>query len=203
MTVLSSDFYYQEDVVKLSRDLIGKVLVTDFQGVRTSGVIIETEAYRAPEDRASHAYGNRKTKRNAVMFEDGGIAYVYLCYGIHHLFNIVTNRKGVPHAILVRAIHPIEGVDEMLRRRSKDTLDKTLCASPGTVSQSLGITTAFSGHPLQRSPIWLEDAGIQLEDDQIQAAPRIGIDYAGEDAKLPWRFYCKNSFDPLEFKFTD
>ena len=136
------------------------------------------------------------------MFEKGGIAYVYLCYGIHHLFNIVTNREGIPHAILVRAIHPLEGTEVMLKRRSKQKIDKTLCSGPGTVSQSLGITTALSGHLLQRSPIWLEDIGIQIDESIIQCGPRIGIDYAGEDAKLPWRFYCKNSFDPLDFSLT-
>jgi len=186
-------YYLSDDVVLLSKDLIGKVLVTSFDGERTAGLIVETEAYRAPDDKASHAYGNRKTKRNAVMFEEGGIAYVYLCYGIHHLFNIVTNSKDVPHAILIRALHPIEGIELMAKRRTKKLTDKRLCVGPGSVSQAMGITTAQSGHPLIESPIWLEDPKIEVPDDLIKSGPRIGIDYAGEDAKLPWRFYL----DPL------
>src|SRR6185437_5047411 len=113
--------------------------------VITGGMIIETEAYRAPEDRASHAFGNRRTKRNEVMYHDGGRAYVYLCYGLHALFNVVTNEEGIPHAILIRAIKPEIGVEEMLRRRKKSKVDKTLASGPGTVSQALGITTKHNG----------------------------------------------------------
>src|ERR1700733_6763105 len=116
--MLSDSFYRQEDVVDVARSLIGKYLCTCWEGVLTTGLIIETEAYRGPEDRASHAYNYRKTNRNSVMYEAGGVAYVYLCYGIHHLFNIVTNRLGVPHAVLVRAILPDEGVETMMHRRN-------------------------------------------------------------------------------------
>lgn len=193
MSPLSKQYYLSDDVVGLSRNLIGKLLITDFNHKRTSGVIIETEAYRAPEDRASHAYGNKVTKRNAVMFEEGGVAYVYLCYGIHHLFNIVTNVKGIPHAILIRSIYPLEGLETMRTRRSKKVTDNRLCSGPGLVSQSLGIKVSHSGHLLTRPPIWLEDIGLELQDEAISSSPRVGINYAGEDANLPWRF----SIDPL------
>ena len=193
MNPLPKAYFQDDDVVRLSRDLIGKLLITNFNGERTSGIVIETEAYRAPEDRASHAFGNKVTKRNAVMYEDGGVAYVYLCYGIHHLFNIVTGAKGKPHAILIRSLHPFEGVDVMCKRRSKLLTDNKLCSGPGSLSQALEIKTSNSGQLLTQPPIWLEDTGLKLEDQSIRSAPRVGIDYAGEDAKLPWRF----TIDPL------
>ena len=116
-TRLSRSFYTREDVVRLSKELLGKNLVTEFDGIKTIGRIVETEAYRGPDDKACHAYNNRRTKRTEIMFEEGGKAYVYLCYGIHHLFNVVTARKGMPHAVLIRAIEPLFNVEEMLSRR--------------------------------------------------------------------------------------
>ncbi len=191
MSILPEDFYLRDDVLQISKDLLGKYLVTEFVEGRTCGIITETEAYRAPEDRASHAFGNRKTKRNAMMFESGGIAYVYLCYGIHHLFNVVTNFKNIPHAILVRTIFPIEGIDLMIKRRGKAKADHKLTNGPGSLAQAMGITTKISGHPLNRPPVWIEDRGLMIKSEEIKASARIGVDYAGEDAKLPWRFHCK------------
>lgn len=188
MSVLPPQYYQQEDVVFLSRDLIGKFLLTKIENIVTGGMIIETEAYRAPEDRASHAFGNKRTKRNAVMYHAGGVCYVYQCYGIHALFNIVTNGADTPHAILIRAIAPSIGVEEMLRRRNQTHVTKTLAGGPGTLTQALGITLKHNGLPLSGPPIWIEDHGVKIAPDSIIAGPRVGIDYAGEDALLPWRF---------------
>ena len=156
-------------------------------------MIVETEAYRGPEDRASHAYGHRRTKRNEVMYLDGGISYAYQCYGIHALFNIVTHKADSPHAVLVRAIEPIYGIDIMLRRRSKEVLDRTVAGGPGALTEALGINLSHNGLPLISSSIWIEDRGIEILPENIVASPRVGVDYAGEDAKLPWRFRIRDS----------
>lgn len=193
MKILPLEYYKHHDVLFLSQDLLGKVLFTKFNDQLTGGIIIETEAYRAPEDKASHAFDNKRTKRNAVMFREGGVCYVYLCYGIHALFNIVTNQADIPHAILIRAIEPLVGVDEMLIRRRKLKLTQNLTVGPGALTQALGIHTAHNGLPLTGPEIWLEDHGIYYGNKNIGAGPRIGVDYAGEDALHPWRFYVKSN----------
>jgi DNA-3-methyladenine glycosylase len=192
---LEKSFYIREDVVSLSRELLGKYLVTQFEGAQTVGKIVETEAYRAPDDKASHAYGNRRTARTEVMFAEGGVAYVYLCYGIHHLFNVVTGPEGTAHAVLIRAIEPVEQTAVMLRRRGMDRVKPQLTAGPGVMSKALGITTAFTGQSLMtdESPIWIEDRGDNLPPEAILASPRVGIDYAEECAAWNWRFRIKNS----------
>ena len=177
----------------LSKELLGKVLVTNIDGVITSGIIVETEAYKGVIDKASHAYNERRTKRTEIMYGDGGSAYVYLCYGIHHLFNVVTNKKNIPHAILIRALEPLEGIDEMIKRRGKEKLDYTLTKGPGSLSQALGIHTSHSGHSLASDKIWIEDRGIKIPSTKIKATKRIGVDYAGKDALLPYRFILKDS----------
>jgi DNA-3-methyladenine glycosylase len=183
--LLSSAFYMRNDVVKIARELLGKVLVTSFDEIRTSGIITETEAYAGKEDRASHAYGGRRTARNAPMYSAGGITYVYLCYGVHHLFNVVTSGEGVPHAVLVRGIIPLHGAEEMQRRRN----DKPLRTDgPGTLAQALGIRTTHSGSDLLQGPIRVEDHGIEVAEKAVITGPRIGVDYAGADALLPYRF---------------
>jgi DNA-3-methyladenine glycosylase len=113
---LKPDFYRRSDVVKIARELLGKALFTRIDNVVTGGLIVETEAYSWKE-RGCHAYQKRKTARNAIMFEDGGYSYVYLCYGMHHLFNVVTNKQGIPDAVLIRALQPIHGLEEMKLRR--------------------------------------------------------------------------------------
>lgn len=188
MPRLTKDFYLRDDVVNLSRELLGKLLCTNIDGLYTSALITETEAYAGETDRASHAYGGRRTNRTEVMYAEGGTAYVYLCYGIHHLFNIVTGKKNTPHAILIRAVKPVDGIEIMLRRRNKFKVDKTLSGGPGTVAQALGITTAHTGVSLLGKTIWLQDEGIVVPKKKIRTGPRIGIDYAGEDAKRPYRF---------------
>jgi DNA-3-methyladenine glycosylase len=190
---LPLEYYQHDDVLFLSRNLIGKVLMTHIGGTATGGIIVETEAYRAPLDRASHAFGNKKTKRNKAMFSQGGVSYIFLCYGIHVLFNIVTNKTDVPHAILIRAIEPLIGVDEMLKRRKQKHLTRTLASGPGTLTKALGITMEHNHILLTGPEIWLEDQSINFADVEIATGPRIGVDYAGEDADHPWRFRVKDS----------
>jgi len=188
---LSKTYFENENVVFLAKDLIGKQLSTCIDGVLTSGVITETEAYAGQGDKACHAHLGRFTKRTKVMYESGGIAYVYLCYGIHHLFNIVTNTKGNADAILVRAIEPTLGMDIMQERRGKSKMDKTLTSGPGNISKALGISKTYNSLSVTGENIWIEDIG--HNPSNIKETTRIGIDYAGEDAALPWRFYDKDS----------
>ena len=190
---LSLSYYRQEDVLFLSRDLLGKFLFTCFEGALTGGMIVETEAYRAPEDRASHAFGGKRTKRNGAMFENGGICYVYRCYGIHSLFNIVTNIEGIPHAILIRAIEPIEGIATMLVRRNKVRADRSLTGGPGALAQALGIGIEHNQLNLTGNQIWIEDRGVCVSCERLICSPRVGVDYAGADAELPWRFRIKEN----------
>jgi DNA-3-methyladenine glycosylase len=185
---LPREFYLRKDVVKISKELLGKVLCTKIDGKLTTGIITETEAYAGVIDRASHAYGGKRTQRTEIMFAEGGTAYVYLCYGIHHLFNVVTASADVPHAVLIRAVKPLDGIKTILQRRLKDKVDKTTAGGPGTVSQALGILTKHSGLDLLGNKIWIEDRGIKVQKSSITAGPRIGVDYAGADAKLPYRF---------------
>ncbi|NVO01241.1 MAG: DNA-3-methyladenine glycosylase [Bacteroidetes bacterium] len=188
---LTSSFYFQENVVDLAKNLIGKFLVTNFNGEITSGMIRETEAYAGVTDKASHAYKGKRTKRTEIMYHEGGIAYVYLCYGIHSLFNIVSNRADIPHAILVRAIKPIDGIELMKQRAGKKNIEKNFAIGPGKVSKILGISCQHSGLDLNSDLIWIEDRGLKITSNQIVSTPRIGVAYAGEDALLPYRFVLK------------
>jgi len=191
--VLPESFYTRKDVVKIAMELLGKVLVTNFDGVCTSGMIVETEAYAGATDKASHAYGNRRTNRTEVMYMPGGTAYVYLCYGIHHLFNVVTNVQDTPHAILIRAVEPIEGLDVMLHRRHKEQLQPSLTGGPGAMSMALGISTKHTGVSLQGPEIYIEDRGIKISKKDIVASTRVGIAYAMDDALRPYRFCIKGN----------
>ena len=190
--------YLGTDVVFLSKSLLGKYLFTSINGIISGGYIIETEAYNGEFDKASHAYGNRRTPRTEVMFREGGIAYVYLCYGIHEMLNIVTSTEGHAQAILIRAIHPTEGIEYMMERRKMEKLKPNITAGPGSVAKALGIDRHLNGHSLQSNVLWLEDRGLSFSDDEIASVPRIGVDYAGEDALLPYRFYVKG--DPYVSK---
>jgi DNA-3-methyladenine glycosylase len=186
--MLDRSFYTRGDVVQIARELIGKYIFTNFDGQLTGGIISETEAYEGVTDRASHAFGGRRTKRTEIMYCEGGVAYVYLCYGIHSLFNIVTNQEEVPHAALIRGIHPVEGLETMKRRANKAILKPGSGSGPGKVSKLLGIHYSHSGLDLMGDKIWIEDRGLNL-DDEILTGPRIGVEYAGEDAFLPYRFW--------------
>ncbi len=190
---LSEEFYLQPDVVKIAKKLLGKKLSTLVDGQFTSGIITETEAYNGVIDKASHAHGGRLTHRNQTMFAQGGVAYIYLCYGIHHLFNVVTGEEGTPTAVLIRAVEPLEGIETMLQRRNKAKLDKTLTVGPGSMSQALGISTKMNGISLHQQEIWIEESENKLKPSQILASSRIGVDYAGEEALLPYRFTIKGN----------
>jgi DNA-3-methyladenine glycosylase len=185
-------FYLREDVLTIAKELLGKVLVTSWEGETTSGRIVETEAYAGELDRASHASKGR-TERTAVMFGSGGRAYVYLCYGIHQMFNIVTAAEGVPHAILIRAVEPLEGKEIMLERTGKKVWDKSITSGPGRVGKALGFHTSQCGVSLQSRELYIADDGYEVKEEDIVASPRIGVDYAGEHAEWHYRFYLKNN----------
>jgi DNA-3-methyladenine glycosylase len=189
---LPESFYQRKNVLKIAKELLGKALFTKRDGIVTGGIIVETEAYSWKE-RGSHAFGARKTARNAIMFAEGGHTYVYLCYGIHYLFNVVTNTKDVADAVLIRALEPLEGLEEMKLRRGPLLNPFHLTSGPGKLSKALGIDRTFNGKLLKDDEVWIEDIGRKIASKDIVASPRIGIDYAGEDAKLPWRFTIKEN----------
>jgi DNA-3-methyladenine glycosylase len=190
---LNADFYSRDDVVLIAKELLGKILVTCFENKLTAARIAETEAYNGVVDKASHAYKGRRTARTEMMYRQGGAAYVYLCYGIHHLFNVVTNVQETPHAILIRATEPIYGIDIMLTRTKKLTFDYTLTKGPGNVSKALGISTKHTGIDLLGNEMFIIDDGLKISKKNITISPRIGVDYAEEDSLLPYRFYIKDN----------
>lgn len=193
MPKLPFSFYQQEDVNLIARQLLGKHLYTEVDGVLTGGIIVETEAYKGVIDKASHAYGGRFTDRTRVMYEEGGIAYVYLCYGIHFLFNVITAGRGTPHAVLIRGVEPIIGLDVMLQRRKMEVLKPSITAGPGALSQALGINKFLNGADLSGEQVWIEDIGLSYPNESVAAVPRVGVAYAADHALLPWRYYVKGS----------
>lgn len=188
---LEVSFYQRNDVARIARELLGKALFTRQNGALTGGMIVETEAYSSIE-RGCHAYQNRKTKRNEVMFKAGGQAYVYLCYGIHNMFNVVTNSSGKADAVFIRALEPIRGIDLMLNRMNSIN-PKKITSGPGKLTKAMGIDRTLNGVSLKSSRLWLEDIGYTVVKKNVVCSRRIGIDYAGKDALLPWRFTIKNS----------
>ena len=190
---LPLSYYLNPDVLFLAKDLLGKVLYTQVDGQITAGIIVETEAYFGEIDKASHAYGGRRTNRTEIMYSEGGVSYVYLCYGIHHLFNIVTSVNGEPHAVLIRAIEPLIGHEIMELRRKMPVSKSAISSGSGSAAKALGIDNSFNKKDLGGEEIWLEDHGIQYPDDAIVAGPRVGVAYAQEDAFLPWRFFVKDN----------
>jgi len=191
---LPEEFYLQPDVASIARQLLGKVLLTHINGTTTGGIITETEAYSGESDRASHAFGGRRTHRTATLYQKGGIAYIYLCYGIHHLFNVVTHNEGFPHAVLIRALHPLAGFETIARRMGKDTQGPLQLNGPGKLSRALGITVALNATPLSGNTIWISDHGCEVSDSKIKSGPRIGVDYAGSHALWPMRFWVDDAF---------
>ncbi|MGN6419662.1 MAG: DNA-3-methyladenine glycosylase [Pseudobacter sp.] len=197
MKKLGEDFYDRPDVVQIARELLGKILVTKFDGAVTAGRIVETEAYEGTVDRASHAWNGRRTKRTEVMYGLPGTAYIYLCYGIHQMFNVVTNQRDVPHAILIRALEPVEGQELMLQRFGVKAGQRAdpyfLTKGPGNVGRALGLHTSHTGSSLQGDEVYIGDDGYKLKKEQIGESPRIGVDYAGEHAEWLYRFYVKGN----------
>jgi DNA-3-methyladenine glycosylase len=190
---LQLSYYLNQDVLFLAKDLLGKVLFTQIDGEITAGIIVETEAYYGILDKASHAYGDRRTNRTEIMYSEGGVSYVYLCYGIHYMFNVVTSIQNEPHAILIRAIEPLEGKDSIERRRNMSVTKAAISSGPGSAAKALGINISLNKKDLTSDEIWIEDQGIRYNLDDIAAVPRVGIAYAQEHALLPWRFFVKGN----------
>jgi len=192
MQKLPVSFYLRNDVVKIAKELLGKILVTNWNGEYTSGRIVETEAYAGETDKASHASKGR-TARTEVMFNNGGTAYVYLCYGIHQMFNIVTNKEGHADAVLIRGIEPIKGIDIMLKRTGKKKLDETLTRGPGNVGKAFGFHTSQCGLSMVSDEMFIADDGFKISKSIVMTSPRIGVAYAGKHAQWHYRFYLKGN----------
>lgn len=190
MQKLSSDFYRRDDVALIAQELLGKYIITNFEQQYTVGRIVETEAYAGIIDKASHAYNNRRTARTEFMFGDAGHAYVYLCYGIHHLFNVVCNVAGKPDAVLIRGIEPVEGFDIMQKRFQQNKFNSSIGRGPGNVSKALGLTVKHTGLHLQQQQLFLAEE--KQEQFTIMTSPRIGVDYAGDHAKWLYRFFIQD-----------
>jgi DNA-3-methyladenine glycosylase len=194
MNKLPREFYLREDTLQIARELLGKTLVVpDAAGIRVSGMIVETEAYLGAIDKAAHSYGNRRTKRTETMFAVGGTVYIFFIYGMYFQFNVVVGAVDTPHAILIRAVEPTEGV-EVMRAHRGAMKDKNLTSGPGKLCIALGIDKTFNNEDLLGRRVWLE-AGKTFSDSEVASGKRIGIDYAEEFAEKPWRFWVKdNSF---------
>jgi DNA-3-methyladenine glycosylase len=188
---LPLSFYQREDVVTVACELLGKYIFTCIDGIISGGYIVETEAYNGIADKAAHSYGGKLTPRTKTMFEAGGVAYVYLCYGIHEMFNVVASVEGDPRAVLIRAVHPTEGLEAMLYRRNMLAVKSNITSGPGSVAQAFGINRKLNGISLQSDTLWLEDRDLSFTDEQVAAVPRVGVAYAKEDALLPYRFFVK------------
>jgi DNA-3-methyladenine glycosylase len=189
---LPREFYLRPNVLTVARDLLGKLLVVpDPNGERVSGKIVEVEAYRGPEDRASHAYGGRRTKRTETMYRVGGVAYVYFVYGMYFQFNVVSGVEDVPHAILVRALEPVEGI-EIMRERRHAHRDHNLTSGPGKLCIAMGIDRELNGVDLLGEQVWLEEYE-NVSPRHIARGPRIGIDYAEQWIDKPWRFWLRGN----------
>ena len=194
MKKLEHKFYNRTDVVQIAKDLLGKIVVSYIDGKKTSGRIVETEAYVAFIDKASHSFNGKRTARNEHMYSIAGTAYIYICYGMHQMLNVVTNKKEIPDAVLIRALQPMEGIDIMLERTGKKAVDFTLTRGPGNVGKALGIYKMHSGVHLSGDQIFiLNEKDYLLKPEEIGSSKRIGIDSAGEDALLPYRFYIKGN----------
>lgn len=191
--VVPQSFYERADVVTITGELLGKIVVTNFSNMLTAARITEAEAYNGPFDKAAHSYNNRRTKRTEVMYAGGGAAYIYLCYGIHQMFNIVTNQPGIPNAILIRALEPIAGIETMLARSNKNNHGFDLTRGPGNVAKALGLNTSHTGISLQSEELYIADDGFSYTENEIAVTARIGVDYAAEDALLPYRFIVKGN----------
>ncbi|MEP6617118.1 MAG: DNA-3-methyladenine glycosylase [Ginsengibacter sp.] len=193
MEKLPLKFYERSNVLRIAKDLLGKILVTNFDGCITSGRIVETEAYVALIDKASHSFGGKRTNRNEHMYSEAGTAYVYICYGMHQMFNVVTNKKDIPDAILIRALEPCQGTDRMLTRTGKPVLDKTLTRGPGNVGKAMGISKQHSGSHLLDNTIYIYGDGTGYKKHEIGISKRIGVEGAGSDGLLPYRFYVRGN----------
>lgn len=186
------EFYTREDTLRVSRELLGKLLVVnEGSGERVSGMIVETEAYLGGIDRAAHSFGGRRTARNEVTYAAGGHVYVFFIYGMYYQLNFVTGPADHPHVALIRGIEPVEGV-ELMRARRGPMPDRNLTSGPGKLCIAFGIDRGLNGEDLLGDRIWLEDYK-SFSEDEVSRGPRIGIDYAQEFAEKPWRFWVRNN----------
>lgn len=182
-----------QDATTVGKLLLGKYLVRNLEGKKLSGKIVETEAYIGPEDRACHAYQNKKTERNKAEFYLGGHIYIYLVYGMYWQLNITTGKNGVPECVLIRALQPKEGVEKMKEKRGKDKITN-LTSGPGKLCQAIGLDKSFYGIDVcKNDKIYVEDRGENIEDMNIISTKRIGIDYAGEWKDKLLRFYIRGN----------
>lgn len=189
---LPREFYTRSNVVTVARELLGKLLVVPASnGRRVSGIIVETEAYRGPHDRAAHSYGGRRTKRTETMYGRGGTSYVFFVYGMYNQFNVVTNLEDKPHAVLIRALQPVEGI-ELMRKRRRGQPDHNLTNGPGKLCIALAIDRKLDAADLLGGRVWLEE-GEHISRSRIVSGPRVGIDYAEEWVDKPWRFWVKGN----------
>jgi DNA-3-methyladenine glycosylase len=190
---LPRQFYTRSDTLLVARQLLGQRLVVPTpDGTRVSGRIVETEAYMGPEDRAAHSFGNRRTPRTEAMYGLGGTAYVYFIYGMYFQFNVVTGQPSVPHAVLVRALEPLEGLSVMRARRPVKN-DRDLTNGPGKLCIAMAIDRSLNLADLRGDVIWIEAGERAIADREIASGPRVGIDYAGEFAHKPWRFWIRDN----------
>lgn len=193
MSKLPLSYYNDNDVVSIARSLLGKIIYSNTNNILTAGIITETEAYNGVCDKASHAYGGRRTKRTEVMYKQGGISYVYLCYGVHYLLNVVTADVDTPHAVLIRGMYPLVGIKHMLERTGKTMADLSLTNGPGKITKTLGVDITHNNISYQGNKLWIEDNEIYVNNEDIVSTPRIGVDYAEEDADLPYRFFLSKT----------
>ena len=191
MTKIPVSFYQNDDVELIAKSLLGSFLYSRVDNIKTGGIITETEAYKGVEDKASHSYGGKRTSRTEIMYGLGGISYVYLCYGVHYLLNVVTSRKNIPHAVLIRGIFATDGINKMLERTDKITHNYKLTNGPGKLTKALGLNKLHNGIQFDGDVVWIEDRGLTIEGEDIIIGPRIGVDYAEEDAQLPYRYELK------------
>ena len=183
--------FYHQPTLDLAKALLGCLLVKETREGTASGIIVETEAYMGPDDRAAHSFGGRRTKRTEVMFGEPGITYTYSMH-THCLFDVVSGEIGQPHAILIRAVEPFSGEELMTIRRPKARNGIELTNGPGKLAKALGITMDDYGHPLDRSPLWIAE-GNSIEMEQIATGPRIGIQNTGDAVHYPWRFWINGN----------
>lgn len=190
LTCLPKEFF-MPDVWSVAQALLGKIIVVSLPEGEVAIRITETEAYGGISDRACHAYGGRRTNRTAPMYEEGGTLYIYKCYGIHHMLNIVTGEVNNPCAVLIRAGEPLWGIELMSRRRQQSN-PLRLTVGPGALTAALGIPLHWSGQSALSHPhFFLYDDGFQV--GKIACGRRIGVEYAGPDAEKPWRYWIDSS----------
>ncbi|MCB2313952.1 DNA-3-methyladenine glycosylase [Clostridium tagluense] len=191
--------FYAKETLQVAKELLGKVVVHEVNGVKLKGKIVETEAYIGSIDKASHAYGGKKTPRLEALYGKPGIAYVYFIYGMYHCFNVITKEEGSPEGVLIRAIEPIDGIDEMSKLRFNKVYNeltkaqfKNLSSGPSKLCIAMNINKENNKQDLCSGNLYIEES-MDKEKIEIIEAKRIGIDYAEEAKDFKWRFYIKDN----------